>query len=333
MLCYYLIILVITILERIINLNRRTPIKHIFFHNDIDGVFASALFAERTGTFKDMQYVLHSVSTAMRGEKLRAMIDKIKDEPFFIFDFQYHEKAGLWIDHHQSEQIGREPILNESICYDGGARSATNLVGKYLQSLSVQLSPECESMIRAADMIDSADYPTVEFIFRDKSPAMIMRAFFEFSYPTEMMFCRSIETLVACGLNIEKTNKVLNIDSSYVEAIEHQALKTKDKIEVYNKFSVIRQKYSYQYPRYSEHYSVNTKYNVRVSEESKTEHRVSISYNRWSKEKSNFNIGAFCVANKLIKKGGGGHYNIGGGVIDKTKLDEFLDQLSETLGG
>lgn len=290
------------------------------------------MFAEKTGLFKSMDYVLHPVSSMLRGEKFRALISKVSNEDFFIFDYQYHDKAGLWIDHHQNHQMGNDPIINEKICYDNRAASATNLVGQYLTFLGMNLSDSDYAMIKSVDMIDTAGYPSIEFIFKDKSPIMLMRAYFEFSYPLDMMICRTSEILAACGMNIEKANKILNIDDSYVDLLERKAINTKNRLEVYNKFSVLRQKQPYQYPRYSEYYCVNTKYNIRISEESKDDFRLSISYNKWSKEKNYLNIGSYCISNKLIKDGGG-HYNIGGGVIKRSKIDEFLDQFSEKVEG
>lgn len=38
------------------------------------------------------------------------------------------------------------------------------------------------------------------------------------------------------------------------------------------------------------------------------------------------------MGSKFIKKGGG-HYNVGGGLVDKNKLDEFLDAFSIVVGG
>jgi len=304
--------------------------KHIVFHNDVDGVFSAALFASGTDAFKDMDYVLHAVPTSFRGDKFNDMMSKIND-PLFIFDFQYHAKAGLWIDHHQNDQMGNESIVNEKICYDNRARSAAGLVVRYLESLGIQTSSEATKVVRSADMIDSADYPNLQFIFEDRSSAMVLRSFFEFSYPSEMMFGRVVEVLVACELNLEKTLQVLNIDGSYVDAIRDKAVKTRDKIELYGKVSVIRQKYAYQYPRYAEYYATNSKYNVRISDENKTDFRVSLTYNKWHGEKNAINIGSYCASSKIIKRGGG-HYNVGGGIVEKAKIDEFLDQFSEAVG-
>jgi oligoribonuclease NrnB/cAMP/cGMP phosphodiesterase (DHH superfamily) len=300
---------------------------HLFFHNDVDGVMSMALFAHKTGLFKPMEYALHGMNTSSRGDKFRSMVDEIQKEPIIIMDYQYHEKATLWIDHHQNDKMGPDPILNDSICYDNRAQSAAALVFKYLESVGHKMEPELTSVLNAVNMVDSANYPAIEFIFKDKSPIMVLRAFFETSFPSEMMFCRCVEVIASCGCDIEKANKVLNIDGSYVDMIEQEAQKVKNRIEIYGNFSLVRQKYAYQYPRYSEFYVANCMYNMRLSNENSTEMRLNISYNKWSGKKSNLNIGTYCSTSKFIKRGGG-HYNVGGGIIDKTRLDEFLDAFS-----
>jgi hypothetical protein len=141
------------------------------------------------------------------------------------------------------------------------------------------------------------------------------------------MFCRCVEVLVACDLDVEKANKILNIDESCVDNMKKEADKVKDKLEVYGNISVLRQKFPYQYPRYSEYHTVNTMYGIRVSIENSSELRVSISFNKWCGKKNSVNIGAYCISNKLLRFGGG-HYNTGGGVVSKSKIDEFLDSFS-----
>ena len=186
---------------------------------------------------------------------------------------------------------------------------------------------EHKSLLNAIDMIDSAGYPSVDFIFKDKSPIMVMRAFFELAFPSEMMFCRCVEVISSCNMDISLSNKILNIDGSYVDIMEKEALKVKNKIEIYGNFSLVRQKHAYQHPRYAEYYVANSMYNMRLSSENSSEFRINISFNKWSGKKNNLNIGTYCSTSKFIKRGGG-HYNVGGGVIDKSRLDEFLDAFS-----
>lgn len=300
---------------------------HLFFHNDVDGVMSAAIFAHKTGIFKSMEYVLHGMNSSSRGDRFESMVSAINKEPIIILDYQYHEKATLWIDHHQNSKMGIDPVLNDSICYDARAQSAAALVFKYLESAGHNMEQELTPVLNAVNMIDSAGYPDVAFIFKDKSPMMVLRAFFEGAFPSEMMFSRCVEVIAACGCNIEKANKVLNIDGSYVDMMEKEALKVKSKIEIYGNFSLVRQKYAYQHPRYAEYYVANSMYNMRISSENSSEMRVNISYNKWSGKKNNLNIGTYCSTSKFIKRGGG-HYNVGGGIIDKSRLDEFLDSFS-----
>ena len=153
-------------------------------------------------------------------------------------------------------------------------------------------------------------------------------AFFELAFPSEMMYCRCVEALVACSMDVGKANKVLNIDDSCVETIERYALKVKDRLEIYGNFSLVRQKMSYKFPRYAESYVMNrVMYNMRITPETNSDFRLELAFNKWSGKKNNLNIGSYCSTSKFIKRGGG-HYNVGGGVIEKSRLDDFLDSFS-----
>lgn len=298
--------------------------KHVVFHNDVDGIVSAAFFLSSLENTNDV--ILKPVATSIRGQDFDKMIQKMDGE-VYIFDFQYNEKAALWIDHHQNQILGFEAVANDKIVYDCRAKSTAGLVFSHLLERS-PVGRLARSLANGVDMVDNAEYPSAEFIFNDKSPIMVLRSYLEFSYPAEAMYCRVVEKLVQCNLDLEKALILLNVDGSYVDAVRQKTEQIKKKLEIYGKISVIRQRYPYQHPRYAENLISQAKYNIRTSEDSANDLRVHIAYNKWSSEKSSLNIGNY--ASKTLRKGGG-HYNVGGGVIAKDKFDDFLTKFSELV--
>jgi hypothetical protein len=296
----------------------------IFFHNDLDGVACASLYLAES--IRDMNYVLVPISTHMRGEAFETLTNKEK-EPFVIFDFQYAHNAKLWVDHHQNDFMGNEVVKTDDIIYNPRAPSAAGL-------MNAPDNPGTKTLISAVDMIDSAGYPNPAYIFNDKSPYMILRAFIEFSYPSEMMFARIAEILALCNYDIEKALHIMNIDVSYVDAMRYRAIKIKDRIEIYgNTITIVRQKSSYQFPRFSENFlKPEARYNIRISEHDKLNFNVRISFNKWSNLQNNINIGAYLGGSSLTISGGG-HFTVGGAIVGKTKLDEFLNEFSSIVEG
>lgn len=298
--------------------------KHVFFHNDSDGIVSAAIFLNNLGSLNDV--ILVPVYTSFRGDKFDKMIGKVDGE-VYIFDFQYNEKAKFWCDHHQNQELGFATVINDKMVYDCKARSSASLLFNAIHK-NTNDAEAVASLVRGIDMVDSADYPSPEFIFNDKSPVMILRSYLEYSYPSEAMYCRCVEKLVQCKMNLQEALTLMCIDGSYVDAIRQKVDGIKKKLEIYGKISVVRQKFPYQHPRYAENLLSEAKYNIRTSDENAKDLRVHIAYNKWHKEKSSINIGNY--AGKTFRYGGG-HYHVGGGVVAKDKFDEFLTQFSELV--
>ena len=301
--------------------------NHFFFHNDLDGIVSAALYAGAARSFDGCDYVLHPVASVLYGKRFEAMLNGM--ENVHILDYQYDPRARLWIDHHQNETIGFERVLNEKIAYDHTAKSAAHLVSDYVARFMGQQTDS--AIIDAIDMIDSAGYPSVDFIFKDTSPMMILRAFLEMTvYPSEMMYCRIVEVMSRCK-SVPQALEVLNIDKGYVKKLEQKAMAVRNHIEVYGKVSVVRQRHPLQNPRYSEALAVKTQYNVRITDASSTEKRIQVAYNKWHEQPNLVNIGKYLRECKMCQNGGG-HFNVGGGVITNDKVDDFLDDFSLTVG-
>jgi hypothetical protein len=105
-------------------------------------------------------------------------------------------------------------------------------------------------------------------------------------------------------------------------------MKAKQQMEVYNKISVIRQRRTGQFPRYSEAFiRPDVKYNIRISSIWNKRWHLQVAFNRWHEEKNDLHIGRF-LANLNYAKGGG-HYNVGGGFIKEDFIEQFIDDFSK----
>jgi hypothetical protein len=306
-------------------------ITRIFFHNDIDGIFSTAIYANISECLKGIDYSLHPVATSMRGPQFNALIKRYcEKDQIIILDYQYHPEAALWIDHHQNEEMGYDPIHNSKIIYDHRAKSAAGLVKRFFTQFGA-VPKYVTELADSADMVDSANYPSIDYIFTSKDPVMKLNAFLSASFPSDMIYSRIVEILERCGLNLDKALYLLNIDGSYVENSYYKALKIKDRLQIFGNVTVVMVKYYYQFPRYAENLiAPSVKYNIRVCDESKTEYKISMGFNKWSGCSNPFNIGRFLAANKLSRRGGG-HYNVGSTYIDKKDLDDFIELLCETV--
>jgi hypothetical protein len=299
--------------------------KNIFFHNDIDGIMSAAAFCLATKAFDDNNYVLRPVPSVCRGQAFEKLLNGLDN--IYIFDYQYDSRATLWIDHHQNDKIGDEAIMMDKIVYDYRAKSAFDLVCSYVSKYhKYEIRKD---VIDAVNMIDSADYPSVEYIFSDTSPLMVLRSYLELEFPAEQIFSRLVELIVKTGFDIGLALKIANIDNSCVRRLRQKAMSMKQYIAVFGKVSVIRPREQLHYPRYAEILSANAKYNVRIFHESKAEKKISLSFNKWYSEGNGIHLGDYL--NKTCKRGGG-HFNIGGGIIDSDKVEKWLDDFSILVG-
>ena len=308
---------------------------HVFFHADVDGIICAAIYMNQTQLINTDHYILHPLLSTSRGERFRKLVKSISSEGNFIyvFDYQYIDKADLWIDHHPSDIMGRDPIINPNICFDPRSKSAVSLVCKYLEEMKGIIptnSENLKTLSDAADMIDCANYPNIDFIFKDKSLPMVLRAYLESAFPSEMTFCRIVEVLAKYDLDLEKALRILNIKESCIDEIADRAAKIKDRLEIYGLLSLVRQKYPYQYPRYSENFVSNVKYNIRISCGDKTIYYVQLAYNKWFGVSNSINIGRYIAKSKYFSKGGG-HFNVGSGIMKRKDLDPFLDDFSSFI--
>jgi hypothetical protein len=159
---------------------------------------------------------------------------------------------------------------------------------------------------------------------------MIIRAYIEKTFPSDMMFSRIVEVLVHADFELNQVISILNLNESCVVDLRNDVLKAKRFMEVYNQISLIRQKWIGQFPRYAENFiRSDIKYNVRVSAIGNKKWQLQIAYNRFHKDKNELNIGKF-IAN-LDYMSGGGRHDVGGGSFKEDILDKFMVDFSKVV--
>ena len=145
-------------------------ITHIVFHADIDGIVSAAMILKQADEYK-----LHPALSSQRN-KFQSFIKSMSipdEDRLIIVDFEKHDRADLWVDHHQNKDVGIHAVKNKKILYDPTAKSAARILWDHMPK-------SChESIIPITDMIDSAGYKNIDFIFKDLHPLMILRAYLE----------------------------------------------------------------------------------------------------------------------------------------------------------
>lgn len=313
---------------------------HIFFHADMDGMFSAAMVLNKF--CGDEDYKLYPLRSNMRGESFNSLVKKSvqKESKIYILDFQNDENADLWIDHHPNYVFGNEPIFNKKIYYDYKSLSAFSLVYKYILEQTDKMKsadPEEHENIAAIaqfiDMVDSARYPSVDFVFENNSPGMLIYSFLETTFSSKMTINRVVEILSSTNMDLDRTIFTLDISKDKTEYMRKKASNIKKYIEIYedSKISLVRQGKNFTYPRYAENYFFpHIFYNIRVSPDMEKGYAyLQMSYNIWKEKPNQINIGKFIKKNQYIK--GGGHFNAGGGSIKYCDLDNFLDDISNII--
>ena len=301
---------------------------HVVFHNDVDGIVSAAIFLHTV--VKDGKYRLYPVMSMTRGAKFDKLVKRMPlddpDERLTILDFENHPKSDFWCDHHWNKEMGNGSVHNQGICYDSSADSAAQLLKDRYE---MQDTPD--DLISTNNIIDKANYEDLETIFEDKHPLMLIRAYLECNYPANMTYCRIVEVLKNTGLDCVEANKRLGIDDSCISDLQAKAKKVSRYMEVYNNFSVIRQLRPNQYPRYVEYrIKPDIKYSIRFTAIAGDKLYLQVGYNKWHKISNNIHIGQMLSEFKYLIRGGG-HYNVGGGILNQKDAEKFLDDISLKL--
>lgn len=301
--------------------------NHIVFHNDVDGVVSAALFqcACPGDRFNYTDSILYPVQSTMRGN-IKKIIDRVsKEDSLAIVDFESDPRADIWIDHHFSPDLGMTKIKNDKIFYDPAAKSAAQLIyDAYYRGTASE--NEILSTIDMVNTIDSALYPDVKFIFESDHPLMILRAYLETAFPSDMMYCRIVEMLVSTGFNVATALKRTRIDYESVENIKNIAKKILKDMVVFSGCSVVNQTRQNQYPRYAEYFvKPELEYAIRITISGPHQKYIQIGHSQWCGKCNTKNLGEFMRNLSYVK--GGGHFNVAAGVIKNEDEQKFLDDV------
>lgn len=308
-----------------------TGVHHIVFHDDVDGIVSAALYLHNH--VGDGSYRLYPIMSSNRGEKFNDIVRDMRltgSDRLVVLDYESHPRADLWVDHHWDRRMGDEPVHNDKIHYDPSAKSAARLVH---DGRPERHPPYNDAFLATVEMIDQAAYRTVEQIFTDTHPLMILRAHLERSFPSEMMKSRVVEMLSRTHFDVKEANYRLKLDASCVRDLKADVYKAKRDMTIFGGISVIHQRRPNQFPRYAEFMiRPETRYAVRVSRIGNRLLYLQIGYNKWFNVRNDVNIGSMLNQMRYLVKGGG-HYNVGGGLLKESDEDRFLDDLDITLNG
>lgn len=292
----------------------------IFFHNDVDGIFTAALFLN---TYNSDIYRLYPLSSQMRGDKFN---DAVKASPedgrIIVLDYQHHERADFWVDHHFDSRFGPNEVSNQKIKYDPSSKSAFSILRKMAQESKLF------NLSERVDMIDSSGYKNPEQIFLDTSPLMCIRAYLEKIIPNDMSYCRIAEIVSASNMDVERAAWIMKIGHGFVDSIRAEAQKIKDHIVISDGMSIVRQRRPMQFPRHAEYYvRPDVKYSVRLTKIDGNNAYLQVGYNKWHERPNQVNIGRAIAGIKEANKGGG-HFHVGGAIIKESDAETVLDKLS-----
>jgi len=295
------------------------PNYYIVFHDDIDGMVSAALYLY----YKDVhRYKLFPVSSVQRGS-LQVMLENFKKndpEAFIvILDFEYSELVDEFYDHHWNKVFGSEPVHNSKVHYDPRSKSAAALIAKSFGTSGL--------LIDSVNMIDACEYKNVTDIFEDDHPLILLNAYFDLNSDKEAMK-RVVELMVKCELDMHEVAFLFDINKSILEQLKREAQNLSKYTTIVDNMSVIYQRRPGQFPRYSEYYLYpKVKYSVRLSKIDKSKHKVQVGYNQWCGSMNEINVGTILSMLPYMIRGGG-HFNVGGGVIEEKDCDMLIDDLS-----
>jgi len=298
-------------------------LEHIIFHNDVDGIISASLFLHYNAQEKKFNYFtscLHPVNSTMRGETLKKILEKIPiNEELAIFDFEFNKRATIWADHHYSPDFGPDQIMTDNIWYDPSAKSL-------VQILTKKFGDHFPDLSAMANMIDSASFPSPQFIFESDHPLMILRAYIETTFPSDMTYSRIVENIALNKCDVGYAIKKMGITYQEVKNIKNIALKIMKNILKFGDCSIIHQTRQGQFPRYSEFLMIpDIKYAIRISLSGPHHKYIQMGYNQWCGKQNTINIGEFF--RNLSYGRGGGHFSVGACLIKNEDENKFLDDV------
>lgn len=303
---------------------------HVVYNDDIDGIVSAAIYLHNI--VRGATYRLYPISSSAKGEKFKSIIKEMnlnkKSDFLVILNFENHEDSDLWIDHHWSDVMGNDPVRNAKVIYDPSAKSSSRLVQSYNPREDISKYPE--SFIDHVDMISQSSYKAVDQVFTDTGPMMILRAYVEKVFPSEMIFNRVVEMIVKVHFDFRKAMYQLRLDKNIIFELKKEAEKIGRFMTVIGPFSTVSQRRVNQYPKYSEFFiRPETQYAVRFSSAGNNRMYMQIASNKWGKP-NEINLGKM-VSNIPYLIRGGGHYSVASALLEVTDLERLLEEFELNL--
>ena len=303
---------------------------HIVFGGNMDGIMAAAIYLHNQVQSLDM-YRLYPAFSFIRDNKFPNMVKSInlnkEKDILIITDCENHPECDLWVDHHFNDIMGNEPVINSKMSYNPNAKSSTRL----MQNIkSEKASPKySKAFIDTVEMIDGSEFESTKFIFTDTHPLMVLRAYLERSFTSDMIYGRVVEMMCNTHFNIKKAIYQLKIGIDCVNELRKEAESIQKEMLIIGDLSIVRQRKPNKFPRYSEFYvRPETRYSLRLTLINSERYHIQMGFNKWHNQSNEINIGSILSRIPYLIKGGG-HYGVGGGIIEEKYIDNLLDDLSQ----
>ncbi len=261
-----------------------------------------------------------------------------------ILDFRFSTAPQLtwYFDHHVSafpsdedRSVFAKAIENPDrrMFHDGTYGSCTKLIADVGQAMfGLDLEPTRE-LVRWADMIDSASFPSAETAVARKEPVLQMMSVVEHFgddlFLAELAIRLMDEPLekVAASPNIQRLYEPLGRGQEvFVKQVTERA-KESDGVVVVD-LSDINLEVAGKFVTYALY--PNSVYSVMLSR-SKTKCKISIGYNPWCNQERKHNIAQICE-----RHGGGGHPVVGAIAVpveDLERAKTLVTEIAQELRG
>lgn len=254
-----------------------------------------------------------------------------------VVDFRWSPSPRLdwWFDHHQSafqrpewrEAFERERRPNHF--WDATAPSCCGFAARVLRERFGWTAPDLEDLVRWADVIDAARFPSAAMAVRLEEPALRIMALLEANRDPalpdriiEAMRSRRLADIAAepwvrdplgpilelHALSIETVRRLAGIEGGVVTVdLSESGIEAASKFIAYDLFP-------------------DARYAVMVSRDPKRA-KVSVGFNPWSRERRTHDISKICE-----RYGGGGHPVVGAVSLAPGRLAEARRIASEIAG-
>ncbi|HTP50382.1 MAG TPA: phosphoesterase [Anaeromyxobacteraceae bacterium] len=254
-----------------------------------------------------------------------------------VVDFRYSPSPRLdwWFDHHRSAfhrpewQAEFEKDRSGQKFWDPTAPSCCGFIARVTSERFGFRAPDLDELVRWADIIDSARFPSAEVAVRLEEPALRIMTLLEASRDPEVpaklieaMRRRSLSEIAREPWVAEPLQPILERHFRSIEAVRGAARVAdgvafvdlaQAGIEAGNKFIVY-----YLFPE--------ARYAVVVSQDAKRS-KVSVGSNPWAREARTHDLSKICE-----RYGGGGHAVVGAVTLDPQRIHEARRIAHEIAG-